>query len=228
MFPGLRAPQIEACVCERLPDGSTGAPIPIQKETSIGREGCDLNFPEDVLLSPRHASLTIREGRLFLKDLGSANGTYIRQRQDMELSPGDVFLLGQGLFRFKTESLDESQNPPSPQGTMMWDAAPRLTRGPLTAKLEQIKLSGEVVAEYRLDKPETTLGRATGDLVFKDDRYMSGTHARIVAQPGRFILQDLRSRNGVYRRLRQEAELQDRDEFFMGERIFRVEIKPLN
>ncbi len=187
-----------------------------------------MSFPEDALLSPHHATLTIREGRLYLKDLGSTNGTYIRQRQDSELSPGDVFLLGQGLFRFKTESLDESQNQASPQGTMMWEAAPRLTRGPLTAKLEQIKLSGEVVAEFRLDKPETTLGRSTGDLVFKDDRYMSGTHARIVAQPGRFILQDLRSRNGIYRRLRQEAELQDSDEFFMGERIFRVEIKPLS
>ncbi len=227
MFPGLRAPQIEASVSERLPDGSTGTPTPLQKETSIGREGCDLNFPEDVLLSPRHAALTIREGKLYLKDLGSTNGTYIRQRQDMELSHGDVFLLGQGLFRFTTQSMDETQNQSSLQGTMMWDAAPKLQRGPLTAKLEQIKLTGEVVAEFRLDKPETTLGRATGDLVFKDDRYMSGTHARIVAQPGRFILQDLRSRNGIYRRVRQEAELQDHDEFFMGERIFRVEIKPL-
>ncbi len=228
LFPGLRTPRIEATICEKMPDGSTGKPVAVQKETTIGREGCDLNYSEDVLLSPRHASLTIREGKLYLKDLGSNNGTFIRQRQDTELSPGDIFLLGQGLFRFTTQSLDETQNQPSPQGTMVWDAAPRLLRGPLTAKLEQIKLTGEVVAEFRLDKPETTLGRTTGDMVFKDDKYMSGSHARIVAQPGRFILQDLRSRNGIYRRLRQEIELQDRDEFFMGERIFRVEIKPLD
>src|SRR2546425_3961207 len=43
-----------------------------------------------------------------------------------------------------------------------------------------------------LGKPETTLGRSNGDLVFKNDPYMSGTHARITAQPGRFILQDLK------------------------------------
>jgi pSer/pThr/pTyr-binding forkhead associated (FHA) protein len=54
---------------------------------------------------------------------------------------------------------------------------------------------------------------------------MSGTHARIVAQPGRFLLQDLRSRNGVYRRVRAEITLVDGDEFFMGEQLFQVEFK---
>ena len=66
---------------------------------------------------------------------------------------------------------------------MMW-SVPKLQKGPLTSKLEHIKLNGEVVAEFKLDKPETTLGRTQGDLVFKDDPYMSGMHARIVAQPG--------------------------------------------
>jgi len=51
---------------------------------------------------------------------------------------------------------------------------------------------------------------------------MSGAHARIVAQPGRFILVDLRSRNGVFRRVRNEAELLDGDEFFLGEHLFRL------
>jgi pSer/pThr/pTyr-binding forkhead associated (FHA) protein len=106
---------------------------------------------------------------------------------------------------------------------MMW-SVPKLQRGPLTSKLEHIKLNGEVVAEFMLDKPETTLGRTQGDLVFKDDPYMSGMHARIVAQPGRFLLQDLRSRNGVYRRVRSEVVLTDGDEFFMGEQLFHVDI----
>jgi pSer/pThr/pTyr-binding forkhead associated (FHA) protein len=100
-----------------------------------------------------------------------------------------------------------------------------MQKGPLTAKLEHIKLNGDIVAEFKLDKPEITLGRTTGDLVFKDDPYMAGTHARIVAQPGRFVLQDLRSRNGVYRRVRSEIVLIDGDEFFMGEQLFHVDLK---
>jgi len=104
--------------------------------------------------------------------------------------------------------------------------APKL-RGPVTARLEHIQLTGEVIEEFSLDKPETSLGRSAADLVFKNDPYMSATHARIVAQPGRFILQDLKSTNGIYRRIRGEAQLHDGDEFFLGEQRFRVMIKTL-
>jgi pSer/pThr/pTyr-binding forkhead associated (FHA) protein len=215
---------VEARLSEKRPDGTFGQAIPVVKEMLIGREGCDLTYPQDTLLSPRHASVGVREGKLVLRDLNSQNGSYIRQRQDTELTPGDIFLLGRELFRFVTQSLDESANRGATEGTMMWNV-PRLQKGPLTAKLEHIRLNGEVVGEFQLDKPETTLGRTKGDLVFKDDPYMSGMHARIVAQPGRFVLQDMRSRNGVYRRVRTEVELIDGDEFFMGEQLFHVDLK---
>ena len=225
VFSGLRATAgLDARISEKKPDGSFGKTVSVSTEMLIGRENCDLSYPQDMLLSPRHASVSVREGKLVLKDLNSENGSFIRQRRDTELIPGDIFLLGRELFRFVTQSLDESLNKESFEGTMVW-GAPKLQKGPLTAKLEHIKLTGEVVAEFKLDKPETTLGRTTGDLVFKDDPYMSGTHARIVAQPGRFVLQDLRSRNGVYRRVRAELDLADGDEFFMGEQLFRVDLK---
>lgn len=225
VFSGLRAgPRLDVKISEKRPDGTFGNTIDVSKELFIGRENCDLNYPLDMLLSPQHASVSLRDGKLVLKDLNSQNGSFIRQRQDTELTPGDVFLLGRELFRFVTQSLDESVAREQTEGTMMW-SVPKLQKGPLTSRLEHIKLNGEVVAEFKLDKPETTLGRTTGDLVFKDDPYMSGTHARIVAQPGRFLLQDLRSRNGVYRRVREEIVLVDGDEFFMGEQLFHVDMK---
>ncbi len=228
MFTGLHVGQIEAKISEKKPDGSVGKSVAITKETLIGREGCDLSYPQDQLLSPRHASLRVREGKLMLRDLNSQNGSFIRQREDSELAPGDVFLLGRELFRFTTQGLDEGPSKDPTQGTVMWSGPPKLQKGPLSAKLEHIKLNGDIVAEFKLEKPETTLGRTTGDLIFKEDPYMSGTHARIVAQPGRFVLQDLHSRNGVYRRVRNETELVDNDEFFMGEQLFHVEIKTVS
>ena len=221
MFTGLHVPEVEASFTEVKPDGSTGKTTKVTKEITIGREDCDATYKSDSLLSPRHAALSIREGKLFLKDLKSQNGTFTKQRQDSELQAGDVFLIGRELFRFTTQSMEE----PSPEGTQVMMGAPKLQKGPITAKLERIQLSGEVVEIFNLEKPETTLGRSKGDLIFKNDPYMSGTHARIVAQPGRFILQDLNSRNGVYRRIRAEAELRDSDEFFLGEQLFRVSIK---
>lgn len=228
VFSGLRAqPRTVVTISEKKPDGTIGKTLSVTADLSIGREGCDLNYPQDNLLSPRHASVVMREGALVLTDLNSQNGSFIRQRQDTELAPGDVFLLGRELFRFVTQSLDDAMSKQQTEGTMVW-SVPKLQKGPLTSKLEHIKLNGEVVAEFMLDKPETTLGRTQGDLVFKDDPYMSGKHARIVAQPGRFVLQDLSSRNGVYRRVRAEIVLTDGDEFFMGEQLFHVDMKSVS
>lgn len=224
VFLGLRVPKIEAKILEVKQDGTTGKGLRILKETFIGRTNCDATYPEDSLLAPRHASVMKREGKLFLKDLGSPNGTFVKLRQDTELSPGDVFLLGRELFRFTTQRLDDSL---AANGTLRMMGAPSLQAGPITAKLDHIQLTGELIKEYNLDKPETTIGRSTGDLVFKNDPYMSGAHARVVAQPGRFVLQDLKSRNGVYRRIRDELELQNLDEFFLGEQLFRVEIQEI-
>ncbi len=225
IFAGLKVPKIDASIVEIKSDDSPGKTVRIVKETFIGRTGADLSYPNDALLSQRHASLNKREGKLVLRDMGSQNGTFVKQRQDTELNAGDVFVLGRELFRFNTQRMDES--PQNVMGTAVMSGAPKLQSGPITAKLEHIQLSGDVVKEYSLDKPETTIGRTTGDVVFNDDPYMSGTHARIVATPGRFILQDLKSRNGIYRRIRESVTLQDGDEFFLGEERFRVDVKSI-
>lgn len=221
VFTGLRVPRIESSIIEIKSDGTTGKVTRLIKETFIGRAGCDVTYANDMLLSPRHAALSVRECKLYLRDLSSQNGTYIKQRQDTELAPGDVFLIGREIFRIRTQELANDQ------GTQVVAGAPKLQRGPVTAKLERIQLSGEVIEEYSLDKPEITLGRTKGDLIFKNDPFMSGTHARILVQPGRFVLQDLKSRNGVYRKIRNEVELKDGDEFFLGEQLFRAQIKSL-
>jgi pSer/pThr/pTyr-binding forkhead associated (FHA) protein len=223
VFAGLHVTKIDASIVEIKADDSPGKTTRVVKETFIGRGTCDLSYPHDALLSLRHASLSKREGKLVLRDLESQNGTFLKQRKDVELAAGDVFVLGRELFRFATQRLDES--PQNVMGTAVMSGAPKLQQGPITAKLEHIQLSGEVIKEYSLEKPETTIGRTTGDLIFGEDPYMSGTHARIVAQPGRFILQDLKSRNGIYRRIRDNVTLQDGDEFFLGEERFRVDIK---
>jgi pSer/pThr/pTyr-binding forkhead associated (FHA) protein len=223
VFTGLRVPQIEASLVEIKPDGTAGRTVRLGKETIIGRLNCDISYPNDMLLSPRHSALGVREGKLYLRDLNSQNGAYIKQRQDAELSPGDVFLIGREIFRIKAANPRES---PEGRDRQAPAGAPEFDR-PVAAKLERILLSGEVVEEYNLDRPQITLGRTTGDLIFRNDPYMSGTHARILVEPRSLVLQDLKSRNGVYRRIRNEVELKDGDEFFLGEQIFRVRIESL-
>jgi hypothetical protein len=48
---------------------------------TLGREGCDLNFPEDRHISRRHAEFSVRGNQVYVTDLGSRNGTFIGDQQ---------------------------------------------------------------------------------------------------------------------------------------------------
>jgi pSer/pThr/pTyr-binding forkhead associated (FHA) protein len=69
-------------------------------QCAIGREDCDLNFPEDVYMSANHARLAAApDGSFSLIDNNSKNGTYLRLRGEKELSHGDYLFLGRQLLR---------------------------------------------------------------------------------------------------------------------------------
>ena len=71
-----------------------------ENQSTIGREDCDLNFPEDVFMSATHARIAISpDGSFMLIDNNSKNGTYLRVRGERELSHGDYVFLGKQLLR---------------------------------------------------------------------------------------------------------------------------------
>ena len=50
-------------------------------------------------LSGTHARVSRREGRYFLADLNSSNGSFLRIRGERAIRTGSFLLLGQQLFR---------------------------------------------------------------------------------------------------------------------------------
>jgi pSer/pThr/pTyr-binding forkhead associated (FHA) protein len=68
-------------------------------EVTVGREKGEITFPMDGFMSSVHARLFTREGRFFIKDMGSANKTYVRVRDAEALSAGDVLLIGNKLIK---------------------------------------------------------------------------------------------------------------------------------
>jgi pSer/pThr/pTyr-binding forkhead associated (FHA) protein len=66
---------------------------------TLGREGADVNFPDDPFISGRHAQVAISGEGLVLTDLGSKNGTFLRIREDTPLEHGDYVFMGQQLLR---------------------------------------------------------------------------------------------------------------------------------
>jgi pSer/pThr/pTyr-binding forkhead associated (FHA) protein len=73
----------------------------------FGRELGDIVFPADPFVSWQHASLGMEAASadapvtVTLTDLRSANGTYLRARGDVILDPGDMFRVGDQIFRVR-------------------------------------------------------------------------------------------------------------------------------
>ena len=96
------------------PGAPRGAPAPARRHrrlglsasarpSTIGREGNDINFPDDPFISGRHAELSISASgdhrMLAVTDLGSRNGTFVRVAGERVLRHGDYVFLGQQLLR---------------------------------------------------------------------------------------------------------------------------------
>ena len=71
-------------------------------ETTIGRSpDCGI-FLDDVTVSRRHAVLTHRDGRFFIEDQGSLNGTFLNRRriESAPLEDGDELQIGKYRLTF--------------------------------------------------------------------------------------------------------------------------------
>ena len=79
---------------------ATGNAYPIPESgLHLGRERGDVLFPEDGYVSGLHCRIAFQEGHLFLTDLGSSNGSFVRLSSETEVFNGDILLMGQQLFR---------------------------------------------------------------------------------------------------------------------------------
>lgn len=89
-------------VTEVLAGGKTGRTCHRAGPVAIGRTGCDMNFPSDALLAPRHAEVRLGEdGTATLVDLGTGRtGVFLRVRQQQHpLEAGDVVMVGDQQLR---------------------------------------------------------------------------------------------------------------------------------
>ena len=65
----------------------------------LGRERGDIIFPEDGYVSGLHCRVHEEDGRVFLTDVGSSNGTFLRVDGQTDVDSGALLLMGQQLFR---------------------------------------------------------------------------------------------------------------------------------
>ena len=97
---GSPNPGYLARVVQILEGGGEGDVYPLKSgENLVGRGTGDVSFPNDGYVSSKHASITVGEGSLAVKDLGSANGTFVRVNGQAAVTAGDLLLVGEQILR---------------------------------------------------------------------------------------------------------------------------------
>ena len=69
---------------------------------TLGREGCDLNFPDDGRLAARHAEIHVKAAGLEILATGST-GVFVRLQGEQPLQNGDEIMAGEELFRVEID-----------------------------------------------------------------------------------------------------------------------------
>lgn len=219
-FSGVQAPGRAKLILVRgdIPDG-----VSYQlngTEHYAGREEGAILFPEDTLLSPRHANFFYKDNRLFVRDEESVNGVFMRIKQPAPLDSGSVFLVGEQLLEVEAVAPDMGPQPDA-EGTYFYASPRRASK----IKLIQRLRGGDIGLIYRAREDKLTIGREHCDVNFPDDPFISGHHAELTTgSEGNFLLTDMGSKNGSFTRITDEVQLHHGDYVFIGQQLLRVEI----
>ncbi len=203
-------------------DGTDGERHPLSGEWfDIGREDAHLSFDDDSFLARRHARLEYGERGARLIPLDELNGVYRRLEGATPIEDGAMILVGREVMRFEVVSDAERDVVPLIRhGVALFGSPPRSPWGRLL-----LLLPNAGVRDVRfLEKDEIVIGREEGDLVFRDDAFLSRRHVALRHRDGRYVVEDLKSSNGTFLRLDGPTDLRSGDHLRLGDQLFRFEM----
>jgi pSer/pThr/pTyr-binding forkhead associated (FHA) protein len=199
------------------PDGSEGGVHPLHDGENLVGRGQGSLFEGDLYLSPRHAEFVLAGDGLAVRDLRSLNGVFVKIETEELLESGDVVRVGQELLRFEIISppaaLEDGTEVAGTPNPGFW------------GRLSVIVGRDVDGSAFPLFGDAIVMGRERGDILFPEDGYVSGTHARISLRDGRVYLADAGSSNGTFLRVRGERKLPTGAFILMGQQLFRTEYR---
>jgi pSer/pThr/pTyr-binding forkhead associated (FHA) protein len=132
--------------------------------------------------------------------------------------------------------LDSSPVPRELAANAWTDGRPAASPGPLVVahgrgqasqgrgRLVVIEADGSEGMTFALAERPLDIGRTEGDILVKEDPYVSPRHARLVPDGGRWLVRDLSSTNGVYLRVKKPHALQDADLLLLGQEVLQFQL----
>ena len=188
---------------------------------NVGRAKTSAEFPGLSSMAVKHMKLRYDRTTLVVEDLGSINGVYLRVIQPTELSDGMRFRVGNQTIEFHEPSAFEPAAP-----LVGEDGEEYCSRDlePL-AFLDLIRPNGQPGLRFPITKPDATIIGREGPnthIALTSDNSVSGMHARVYRKDGKFILEDLKSRNGTFVHVLGSTKVTSGDVLLAGLVLFRV------
>ncbi len=172
---------------------------------TIGRDEANDIRLENRALSRKHAKIEVRGGSLWVRDLGSQNGTFIngeRIEGAKVINGGDIISLG-GKFDLRLEGVEEAKN-----------TTPVLTlTGP--EGTHRFAMVGEEIVLGRSPDCDISIGRKS----------ISRRHLKVFIKDTKFFAEDLGSQNGTRvngEKIRGVTEVAPDDEIRVSEYLIKV------
>jgi pSer/pThr/pTyr-binding forkhead associated (FHA) protein len=203
-------------------DGTDGARFALASEyVVIGRAGADIAFEDDRFLGRQHARIERGPAGARVVPLEAMNGVFHRADAPVELADGAVILVGREVLRFELVEPEEVKVQPLVQhGVALFGSPPREPWG----RLVQVVPNGGARDVRHLIAGEVVLGREEGDIVFRDDAFLSRRHAALTWDGQRARVTDLGSSNGTFVRIDRPTPLGHGDHVRMGDQLLRIEL----
>ncbi|MBA3457692.1 MAG: FHA domain-containing protein [Deltaproteobacteria bacterium] len=204
-------------------DGTDGQRFPLAGEYSvIGRAGADIAFEDDRFLARQHARFErTGDGSVRIHPLDTLNGVFRKADVPVDLVDGMTILVGREVLRYeKVDSEETKVHPLIRHGVALFGSPPREPWG----RFLQIVPSGGYRDVRHLAGDEVVLGREEGDIVFRDDAFMSRRHAAVTWDGKKAQITDLGSSNGTFVRVTAATPVKHGDHLRMGDQLLRIEL----
>jgi hypothetical protein len=202
-----------------LAGAQRGQRVRLSTSCQIGRSRGQILF-NDEALSALHASLTVRDGKLFVKDEGSASGTFVSVPGQEQIQQNAHFAAGGRLFRFMG-----LLTPPAAarSGAVTIYGAP-LPPGHVVYGVEEILVGNRGGRAVVTGGALLTIGASKCDLTYPADEGLASRHCELSPTPAGALLRDLSGGLGTFVRLgTAERALTAGDKIRIGNQILQVE-----
>lgn len=190
----------------------------VDPRLTIGRDKTNNLVINDEGISVFHAELQQEEGKLFLRDTGSVNGTFLNGEavtKRTEVKVGDTIR----LHLVELQVIDPTKAPPEP-------VTPPIKREmPKAAPLWQVKaMTGVISGRMFPIEGTNVIGRDPHCDIVVGGAHVSRRHAEFSIRSGALWVKDLGSSNGsfVNGKRYEEVALQNGDEVKFDAMIFKV------